>query len=133
MHDHAGHVAVDAPEALGAVDLHDGGLDLLDGGIDHVFIADHVSFINGLGMDGLINAATLTKQRIVSVLDIVSQLARRAVEPDVGDHSVNCRVGARGKGRVADHGFGVGMTMMRVNIERTFIEKSLETALAVSR
>ncbi|MGD8416001.1 MAG: LLM class flavin-dependent oxidoreductase [Pseudomonadales bacterium] len=33
---------------------------MLDKGIDHVFIADHVSFINGLGMDGLINAATLT-------------------------------------------------------------------------
>jgi alkanesulfonate monooxygenase SsuD/methylene tetrahydromethanopterin reductase-like flavin-dependent oxidoreductase (luciferase family) len=28
-------------------------------GIDHVFSADHVSFINGQGMDGLINAATL--------------------------------------------------------------------------
>ena len=35
---------------------------ILDQGIDHVFIADHVSFINGLGMDGLINAATLTAQ-----------------------------------------------------------------------
>jgi alkanesulfonate monooxygenase SsuD/methylene tetrahydromethanopterin reductase-like flavin-dependent oxidoreductase (luciferase family) len=33
---------------------------MLDQGVDHVFIADHVSFINGLGMDGLINAATLT-------------------------------------------------------------------------
>ncbi|MEJ2088419.1 MAG: LLM class flavin-dependent oxidoreductase [Gammaproteobacteria bacterium] len=33
---------------------------ILDAGIDHVFIADHVSFHNGLGMDGLINAATLT-------------------------------------------------------------------------
>jgi alkanesulfonate monooxygenase SsuD/methylene tetrahydromethanopterin reductase-like flavin-dependent oxidoreductase (luciferase family) len=29
-------------------------------GIDHVFIADHVSFHVGTGMDGLINAATLT-------------------------------------------------------------------------
>jgi len=27
--------------------------------IDHLFIADHVSFHNGLGMDGLVNAATL--------------------------------------------------------------------------
>lgn len=35
---------------------------ILDAGIDHVFIADHVSFINGLGMDGLINAATLVAQ-----------------------------------------------------------------------
>lgn len=33
---------------------------IVDSGIDHVFIADHVSFHNGLGMDGLINAATLT-------------------------------------------------------------------------
>lgn len=33
---------------------------ILDQGIDHVFIADHISFINGVGMDGLINAATLT-------------------------------------------------------------------------
>ncbi|MCB1683831.1 MAG: LLM class flavin-dependent oxidoreductase [Pseudomonadales bacterium] len=33
---------------------------VLDSGIDHLFIADHVSFINGTGMDGLINAATLT-------------------------------------------------------------------------
>ncbi len=30
-----------------------------DSPIDHVFIADHVSFHNGFGMDGLINAATL--------------------------------------------------------------------------
>ncbi len=29
-------------------------------GLDHVFIADHVSFHVGTGMDGLINAATLT-------------------------------------------------------------------------
>ena len=27
--------------------------------IDHLFIADHISFHTGLGMDGLINAATL--------------------------------------------------------------------------
>lgn len=33
---------------------------VLECGIDHLFIADHVSFINGTGMDGLINAATLT-------------------------------------------------------------------------
>jgi alkanesulfonate monooxygenase SsuD/methylene tetrahydromethanopterin reductase-like flavin-dependent oxidoreductase (luciferase family) len=33
---------------------------ILDAGIDHVFIADHVSFHVGMGMDGLINAATLT-------------------------------------------------------------------------
>jgi alkanesulfonate monooxygenase SsuD/methylene tetrahydromethanopterin reductase-like flavin-dependent oxidoreductase (luciferase family) len=33
---------------------------ILDGGIDHVFVADHVSFHVGAGMDGLINAATLT-------------------------------------------------------------------------
>jgi len=30
-----------------------------DAGIDHLFIADHVSFHNGLGMDGIVNAATL--------------------------------------------------------------------------
>ena len=30
-----------------------------DGGLDHLFLADHVSFRNGRGMDGLINAATL--------------------------------------------------------------------------
>ncbi len=28
-------------------------------GIDHLFVADHISFHNGLGMDGLVNAATL--------------------------------------------------------------------------
>jgi len=33
---------------------------IVDGGIDHVFVADHVSFHVGMGMDGLINAATLT-------------------------------------------------------------------------
>jgi alkanesulfonate monooxygenase SsuD/methylene tetrahydromethanopterin reductase-like flavin-dependent oxidoreductase (luciferase family) len=32
---------------------------ILDSGIDHVFLADHVSFRVGTGMDGLINAATL--------------------------------------------------------------------------
>ena len=30
-----------------------------DQGIDHVFMADHVSFHTGLGMDGMINAATI--------------------------------------------------------------------------
>ena len=29
-----------------------------EGGLDHVFVADHVSFHTGLGMDGLIQAAT---------------------------------------------------------------------------
>ncbi|MDP6374925.1 MAG: LLM class flavin-dependent oxidoreductase [Pseudomonadales bacterium] len=33
---------------------------IVEAGIDHVFIADHVSFHVGTGMDGLINAATLT-------------------------------------------------------------------------
>jgi len=33
---------------------------IVGGGLDHVFIADHVSFHVGTGMDGLINAATLT-------------------------------------------------------------------------
>ncbi|MEZ5557297.1 MAG: LLM class flavin-dependent oxidoreductase [Pseudomonadales bacterium] len=33
---------------------------IVDQGIDHVFVADHVSFHVGMGMDGLINAATLT-------------------------------------------------------------------------
>jgi alkanesulfonate monooxygenase SsuD/methylene tetrahydromethanopterin reductase-like flavin-dependent oxidoreductase (luciferase family) len=28
-------------------------------GLDHVFVADHISFFNGLGMDGLIQAATI--------------------------------------------------------------------------
>jgi len=32
---------------------------VLDSGLDHVFVADHVSFHVGMGMDGLINAATL--------------------------------------------------------------------------
>ncbi len=30
-----------------------------DQGIDHVFMADHVSFHTGMGMDGMINAATI--------------------------------------------------------------------------
>ena len=30
-----------------------------DAGLDHLFIADHVSFFDGRGMDGLVNAATL--------------------------------------------------------------------------
>jgi alkanesulfonate monooxygenase SsuD/methylene tetrahydromethanopterin reductase-like flavin-dependent oxidoreductase (luciferase family) len=34
--------------------------NILAHGLDHVFIADHVSFHIGTGMDGLINAATLT-------------------------------------------------------------------------
>jgi alkanesulfonate monooxygenase SsuD/methylene tetrahydromethanopterin reductase-like flavin-dependent oxidoreductase (luciferase family) len=33
---------------------------IVEQGIDHVFVADHVSFHVGAGMDGLINAATLT-------------------------------------------------------------------------
>ncbi|MFU8816580.1 MAG: LLM class flavin-dependent oxidoreductase [Pseudomonadales bacterium] len=35
---------------------------IVEQGIDHVFVADHVSFHVGAGMDGLINAATLTAQ-----------------------------------------------------------------------
>lgn len=31
----------------------------VDSDIDHLFIADHVSFLGGLGMDGIVNAATL--------------------------------------------------------------------------
>lgn len=31
-----------------------------DAGIDHLFVADHVSFHTGLGMDGIVNTATLT-------------------------------------------------------------------------
>jgi alkanesulfonate monooxygenase SsuD/methylene tetrahydromethanopterin reductase-like flavin-dependent oxidoreductase (luciferase family) len=30
-----------------------------DAGLDHVFVADHVSFYGGLGMDGLVQAATV--------------------------------------------------------------------------
>jgi len=30
-----------------------------DSGLDHVFVADHISFFTGLGMDGLIQAATI--------------------------------------------------------------------------
>ena len=30
-----------------------------DSGLDHVFVADHISFFTGLGMDGLIQAATV--------------------------------------------------------------------------
>jgi alkanesulfonate monooxygenase SsuD/methylene tetrahydromethanopterin reductase-like flavin-dependent oxidoreductase (luciferase family) len=32
------------------------------GGLDHVFVADHVSFHTGFGMDGLVRAATLAAQ-----------------------------------------------------------------------
>ena len=28
-------------------------------GLDHVFVADHISFFTGFGMDGLIQAATI--------------------------------------------------------------------------
>lgn len=53
---------VAGPEILAAP--HDERLRLvrtiLDSGLDHVFTADHVSFHNGNGMDGLINAATLS-------------------------------------------------------------------------
>ena len=33
---------------------------IVSSGLDHVFVADHVSFHVGTGMDGLVNAATLT-------------------------------------------------------------------------
>jgi alkanesulfonate monooxygenase SsuD/methylene tetrahydromethanopterin reductase-like flavin-dependent oxidoreductase (luciferase family) len=33
---------------------------IVDARLDHVFVADHVSFHVGTGMDGLVNAATLT-------------------------------------------------------------------------
>ncbi len=51
-----------APEILSAP--HHARARIIDSiveqGLDHVFIADHVSFHVGTGMDGLINAATLT-------------------------------------------------------------------------
>jgi alkanesulfonate monooxygenase SsuD/methylene tetrahydromethanopterin reductase-like flavin-dependent oxidoreductase (luciferase family) len=51
-----------APEILRAP--HRNRLRFIDAivanGIDHVFVADHVSFHVGAGMDGLVNAATLT-------------------------------------------------------------------------
>jgi alkanesulfonate monooxygenase SsuD/methylene tetrahydromethanopterin reductase-like flavin-dependent oxidoreductase (luciferase family) len=33
-----------------------------DAGLDHVFVADHISFHTGFGMDGLLNATTLAAQ-----------------------------------------------------------------------
>ena len=33
---------------------------IVDSGLDHVFTADHVSFHHGMGMDGIVNAATLS-------------------------------------------------------------------------
>ncbi len=46
--------------------------------IDHLFLADHVSFHNGLGMDGLINAATLAASNTrVSIMLGVYLLALR--------------------------------------------------------
>ena len=51
-----------APEILRAPHLQRGRFieSIVAHGLDHVFIADHVSFHVGTGMDGLINAATLT-------------------------------------------------------------------------
>ncbi len=34
--------------------------DIADAGIQHVFVADHISFFNGTGMDGLLNAAVIS-------------------------------------------------------------------------
>jgi len=53
--------AIGGPMLLkGALPLRKNRLDaLFKAGIDHLFIADHVSFHNGLGMDGMVNAATL--------------------------------------------------------------------------
>ncbi|MDE0759817.1 MAG: hypothetical protein OSB45_16810, partial [Pseudomonadales bacterium] len=53
--------AIGGPMLLkGALPLRKNRLDaLFKAGIDHLFIADHVSFQNGLGMDGMVNAATL--------------------------------------------------------------------------
>ena len=53
-----------------------------DSDIDHLFIADHVSFHTGLGMDGLINAATLAAMSdSVKVLIGVYLLALRHPVP----------------------------------------------------
>lgn len=38
---------------------HDLLARVADAGLDHLFLADHVSFFDGRGMDGLVNAATL--------------------------------------------------------------------------
>ncbi len=54
---------------------------IVDGGIDHVFVADHVSFLNGMGMDGLINAATLTAlhERLTVVVGVYLLALRHPV------------------------------------------------------
>lgn len=55
---------------------------LMQAGIDHLFVADHISFHTGLGMDGLINAATLAAMHPnVKVLIGVYLLALRHPVP----------------------------------------------------
>jgi len=52
------------------------------GGLDHVFVADHVSFFTGLGMDGLIQAATaLALEPVLEVVVGVYLLALRHPVP----------------------------------------------------
>ena len=46
------------PQEFGPV-VEDSVQPIFDAGLDHVFTADHVSFHNGNGMDGIVNAATL--------------------------------------------------------------------------
>ena len=53
-----------------------------DSAIDHIFIADHISFHTGMGMDGLVNAATLTAMESgYKVLIVVYLLALRHPVP----------------------------------------------------
>jgi alkanesulfonate monooxygenase SsuD/methylene tetrahydromethanopterin reductase-like flavin-dependent oxidoreductase (luciferase family) len=76
-----------------------------DGGLDHVFMADHVSFYGGLGMDGLINAATIgALHESLSVYIGVYLLALRHPLPVARQLSSLC---ASAPGRVV-LGVGVG-------------------------
>lgn len=48
---------------------------ILDSGIDHMFVADHVSFRVGTGMDGLVNAATLAALALRHPIVVARQIA----------------------------------------------------------
>ncbi len=48
-----------------------------DAGLDHLFVADHVSFFDGRGMDGLVDATLLASQPSLRVYVGVYLLALR--------------------------------------------------------
>ena len=63
------------------------------------------------------------------ILNVVSQLTRFSVIPDIAGHAVNRRMSAGGQCRVAYNGLGIGMLIVRVCKHSTVIQQVTKATL----